>query len=929
MIPIRQLQTFLAHYKMLLLIAFILIFNLPVFAQKNFISGKVTDTAAKTELHYCIAALINQADSVLHTSVRTNEAGEFYISKIPAGKYTLMLSYPRMADYLLPVNITDTSQIKLGAIPMVNLAVLMQEVIVKSGLAIRMRGDTLEYNADSFALRPNDNVEELLKRLPGIQIDRNGKIIAQGKEVKKILVDGDEFFSDDPGLATQFLKAGAVDKVQVFDQRSDAAQFTGIDDGVRNKTINLKLKSDKKNGAFGKLSAGSDGKNYYNTDAMGALFKGSKKMSAFAMASKTGKEGIANNELVKYVAQDYESIDDGNNHFFSNNEYENENYYGNGLPSVLYGGAHYSDKWKGGKQKLFSNYRIKQINASGWVTALNTTKMPDGTGFTSQDNATENSNSFMQKASGNFTMPVDSFSVLKLSLNGSLNSNTINTTGNSYSKNEKNFLVNNSRQRGKELSDAGKFGANISYQRRFRKEGRTLSFIAQQELNQGKKNNYNYSDNNYFDPLSGILNKTDTLDQLQSSNMQNKVFAGKLTVTEKLTKQLSVIVEYGFKSNQTTNRFNTFNNNNGNYTAKVDTLSNNYLFALNTNITGASFSWNKKEINITVGTKMYFTGFKQIDEDLKIERRRSFTNLAPQANIQIPLKTYSSLSLSYSGQTIQPDADQLQPLRRSSNPLLVELGNPDLQPGFTHVASINYYTFNLKKESNFSVYSSVYFTENNIALKRTTDAQSKTITQYVNLNNVPGVNGSIQYSWRYKKIHLRPSLNLSIGKSGYITILNDVTVKNETVYSSLGSSVFYDLDNKLSVGYTARLSLNKYNSNIADGQSPDMITHSHGINMKAFLPKKIELVSDCNFDFQPANNTFNSSFNTIRWNASVTKKLFKGDKAYVKFSVNDILNNNTGYNRYDYGSGSGESDRLTIKRYFLLTVGWDFSKSIQ
>lgn len=133
-----------------------------------------------------------------------------------------MISYPRLADYLQPLTVADTSKINLGRIDMVTVAVLLDEVVIRSGLPIRMRGDTLEYTADSFAVTPGANVQELLKRLPGILVDRNGKITAQGKEVEKILVDGDEFFSDDPALASQFLTADAVDKVQVFDKKSEA-----------------------------------------------------------------------------------------------------------------------------------------------------------------------------------------------------------------------------------------------------------------------------------------------------------------------------------------------------------------------------------------------------------------------------------------------------------------------------------------------------------------------------------------------------------------------------------------------------------------------------------------------------------------------------------------------------------------------------------
>ncbi|MBC7887670.1 MAG: hypothetical protein H7Z13_07255, partial [Ferruginibacter sp.] len=331
--PIQQPMHVLYRIAAYLLLFSVVFFsNLSLFAQKNFIKAVVRDTAGKKNLHYSTASLIDLADSTLYLSVRTNELGAFEINKIPPGKYTLMVSYPRMADYLQQVIITDTTKTDLGKIDMVTMAVLLDEVVMRSGLPIRMRGDTLEYTADSFAVRPGANVEELLRRLPGIEVDREGKITAQGKDVKKILVDGDEFFSDDPGLVAKFLNADAIDKVQVFDKKSEATEFTGIDDGSRTKTINLKLKKNKKNGSFGKLAAGSDGKKYYNHEAMASVFSGAKKISVFGLSSKTGKEGLSYNELSKYVGQDYEMIEDGTGSFSSNNEYENENYYGNGLP---------------------------------------------------------------------------------------------------------------------------------------------------------------------------------------------------------------------------------------------------------------------------------------------------------------------------------------------------------------------------------------------------------------------------------------------------------------------------------------------------------------------------------------------------------------------------------------------------------------------
>lgn len=898
--------------------------------EKNSLKGIVVDTAEHKNLHYAIVALIDLADSTLYSADRSVEDGTFLFTNIKPGKYSFMVSYPRMADYLKELTITDTSKIDLGKIEMITAAVLLQEVIVRSGAPIRMRGDTLEYTADSFAVRPHANVEELLKRLPGVQLDKDGKITAQGQEVKRVLVDGDEFFSDDPGLATKYLRADAIDKVQVFDARSDQANFTGVDDGVRTKTINLKLKKNKKNGYFGKIAAGSDGDQYYNHEAMGALFNGTKKMSLFGLSSKTGKAGISGNELSKYVGQDYEMIDDGTGAigFRSNTEYEGDGYYGSGLPAVESGGAHYSNKWNNNKQKLFSNYRIKQINATGWSNSKGTTVLPDGTGFRNNGQNKETSYSFGQKASASFTAAIDSFSTVKISFNGGFDNGNRNNTSVSGSENEKGFRVNASNQAYRSIFDTKRLGANISYQRQFRKKGRTLSMSLQNETNRRNNDSYNYSENSYYDPASGAYKNADTLNQLQQTVNSFESYATRIMYTDRLSTAIGVSVEYGWKTGRSGNMFNVFNNRNGKYSDRVDSLSNDYIFTANTHITGATLSVNKKKFNMTVSAKLFFTGFNQLNNDLKQESLRNFTNLAPQANLTYRLSANGSLSFHYDGQTTQPSTEQLQPLRKSSNRLYVQIGNPDLQPGFNHNASVSYYNFNSVKNSWVNASVSMNYAENAVVTKGQIDAQNRTVSQYINMNGIVGVNGYAGYNWYYKKLGLRPSINSSFGRYGSYSIQNGRKIKNESIYVNTSFSLNYNWKDNLTLGYRGSVNYNIGYSDVANFQTTRNLSHRHSLNTTAYLPLKIEFSSDCSFNFQPKNGSFSTNFNTIQWNASLQKKFLRNEQGVIKFSVNDILNNNTGYNRSVYGSNVYESDRLVIRRYWLLTLAWNFSKSL-
>src|SRR5688500_17755191 len=271
----------IAMKKLTALLVVLFAISLSVFSQDAALKGTVIDTSEKRNLSNAVIGVLRPADSVLVTFTRSDKNGHFTLKLSPAQareKYIIMVTRPSYADYFDRVEITKGAPVDLGTIAMTLKSQLLQEVVVQHKLgAIRIKGDTTEYVADSFKMGAGATVEDLLKKLPGIQVDKDGKITAQGETVQKVLVDGEEFFSEDPTIATRGLTADAVDKVQSFDKKSDQAAFTGIDDGEKTKTINLQLKEDKKKGYFGKLETGTDGNKFWNNKLMFNAFKGKRK----------------------------------------------------------------------------------------------------------------------------------------------------------------------------------------------------------------------------------------------------------------------------------------------------------------------------------------------------------------------------------------------------------------------------------------------------------------------------------------------------------------------------------------------------------------------------------------------------------------------------------------------------------------------------
>ena len=273
-----------------LLCCFSMVMN--VYSQTSSIKGTITDTIEKKNLSNTVVALLRKNDSTLMRFTRADIGGNFLMTNLKEGKFIIMITHPYLGDYFDTLNLSAGAAIDLGKIFMTPKSKLLAEVILKSGSPIRIKGDTTIYTADSFKVREGANVEELLRRLPGIQVDKNGQITAMGEKVKKVLVDGEEFFGSDPGIATKNLRADVVKEVEVFDKKSDQAEFTGIDDGVKDKTINLKLKDDKKKGYFGKIEAGGGLKDKYNNDIMLNAFKGKRKLAAYGIMSNTGQTNL-------------------------------------------------------------------------------------------------------------------------------------------------------------------------------------------------------------------------------------------------------------------------------------------------------------------------------------------------------------------------------------------------------------------------------------------------------------------------------------------------------------------------------------------------------------------------------------------------------------------------------------------------------------
>ncbi len=264
-------------------------------AQKfpGIVKGVLTDTEG-TPLGDATVSVMNARDSALVSFTITSNSGYFEIKNVDAGSYYALFSYQGYAPLKKPFAVTSAQPvIDLAAIKLERSYKTLGEVIVADEAPIRIKGDTIAYNAGSFKTKPNATVEDLLKKLPGMTVERDGTVKAQGENVQKVYVDGKEFFGNDPKLATKNLSADMIDQVEVYDDMSEQAKFNKIDDGSRSKAINLKLKKDKKKGVFGKANAGYGTRDRYDAGLTANFFKGATQVSVIAKANNTNNIGFS------------------------------------------------------------------------------------------------------------------------------------------------------------------------------------------------------------------------------------------------------------------------------------------------------------------------------------------------------------------------------------------------------------------------------------------------------------------------------------------------------------------------------------------------------------------------------------------------------------------------------------------------------------
>jgi hypothetical protein len=895
-------------------------------AQTGF-KGKIIDSTEKKLLSNAVVTVLRTKDSVLVKFTRSDKNGSYLLQNIEPGKYIVEVSYPGYASFADVIECKPGTLTDIPAINIIPKSKLLQEIIIQQKVsAIRIKGDTTEYKADSFKVGPNASVQDLLKKLPGLQVNSKGEITAQGQKVEKILVDDEEFFSDDPAVVSQNLRADVVDKVQVFDKKSEQAEFTGVDDGQKTKTINLEIKEDKKKGYFGKIEAGTDFGRYRNIKGMINSFKKKQKIAAYATNNNTSFQGLNWNEQRNFGSNDFnmQMNEDGDMMFWSEGDDFSQ---GQGLPGSTTAGISYINKWNKDKQSINSSLQFNDQDINGRNESITKTILPD-TSFTNTTAETFRSFRDRKKVNVVFDWQLDSSSSMKLKAAGSLINSRRQTNFNGSSISEENAIINTTSRSVSNDAENRDFTSELAWKKKFKKTGHTLSITGNFSNNAKSGTGLLLADNTFFGKTGNTVAQQ-TIDQQRINDENRQTVQSAVVYTEPLAKKLFLELNYRNNFNRNNSLQNTFEKDgSGNgYNRLLDSLSNDFRFRTTDHNGGFSVRFVQKKYTISAGVAAGRTRFGVDELRKNTQRSAVFTNLLPKASIKFTPKKQRSITLSYTGVTQNPTLQQINPIINNIDPVNITIGNENLKQAFRHTISFNASDYKIIKSRSFYAFGDFSFVNNDITNANTVDTLGRRINQSVNVNG--NYNGSVYAAYSFD---IGKGLNMNIYTQNQINqninFINGFRNVNNNYMASIAIGLYKWNDKPLNFGISIRPGRNFSRSSI----NPNIVTKFWQLNSHPSIEWKLKkqklfIEIDGNFTLYQRTGVFQNQRNVFLINGSIKRTFTKTDAFELKLSVNDLLNQNIGIQRNVTSNFIQENTFQNLRRFFLLSLTWNFNKN--
>ncbi|MCH7411632.1 TonB-dependent receptor family protein [Belliella sp. DSM 111904] len=873
------------------------LFSSNTHAQKSnwILQGVIQDNLSEP-LNSATVTLLDPNDSTLIAFGVSNAQGQFQIKGLREEKLLIQVAFLGFEAYHKIIQKpTEGNELLLDTITLIERTTELDEFTLEDIAPITIKKDTIEYHADAFKTQPNANVEELLKRLPGVEVDQNGNIKAQGETVNRILVDGKEFFGTDPKIASKNLLAEAIEKVQILDRKSEQAQFTGIDDGQREKTINLKLKKDYKNGFFGNISAGYGPDQRYSIQGNANKFTENQQISFLGLSNNINEQGFSIDNYLNFQGgiqglgaggAGVVRITIGGGGAGSAGIPINNGQRLNGIMDSHGYGANLNQDF-GKKTQLRSSYFLNNLNHQISQSTDRLNFFPSGN-LISQESSIQDNQSTNHKINAIIDHKIDSLNSFRSTSSAQLNLTDRIARSETVNRDDEGNMLNSGNRLNLTTGSGYQANTEMLLRHRFKKPGKTISANLTFGLSLDENEGSLYAENEFF----GDNPSLEIIQQEQIQKNENFSYGANISYTEPLGGRKYLELVYNIRQNRNKVNQSVFDREGENLVFN-EPLSNHFNALYTYHRPGANVSYNAGSYNIVAGIALQATTLNGETYLTQTQVNNSFQNLLPSMNMNYSFSNTKNLTLNYQTNVNEPSIQQLQPVINNSDPLNIYIGNPNLRPAYMHSMRINYNSFDMGKFINLFANMFVNHTENSIVNAQSIDdRQIRTIIP-VNVKNNTVMGGNFNLGFPLKAIHSRFNIGPNFNHNRSFTLLNDL--EDQIKILNLGGNFRYDFTWKeyINFGLAANISRQNTAYNFNPQQNQRFINQSYSTDLGLNFLQKYSFNTKYNLlRYNSQTSDFDESIPLL--NISLSRFVLKNNMGEVKLSCDNLLNQNIG-----------------------------------
>ncbi len=898
-----------------------LLFISMITAQQFTISGTVSDSTSGQKLLSATVFLESVEDSTLITYSITDMDGKFLLTgNTNYQKLNFFTSFQGYKEYSTVIDLANGRTIDLGNLSLNNDIKALGDIVVSARRApITVKRDTLEFNAKSFNTQADATLEDVIKQLPGVELDKDGKIKVNGKEVTKILVNGKEFFGNDPQIALKNLPKEIIDKIQVTESKTEEQKQSGDSGDDNASEINITIDEDKNKGLFSRFTASGGTDDRYSLSGIVNYFNEDFRISVLGSSNNINSPGFSFDEIYDAMGSSAYSITRSSNGSFGINGL---NFGSNGgITSSRSAGLNVTNEFSE-KFEVDGNYFYGSSSNIDATDSRRTTFLPDRS-FTTSSSSRSNSDGDNLRFGSRITIKPDTLTTISIRPGGTISSNFGSSNRTSASVDENGDLINDLTSSNFTDADTRNLSSSFYVSRRLKTKGSYLSLSANVFDDSNDSRSLFNSVRNTF----GNNASTEIQNQRIEQNTQTINYRFNPTYRQTLNESIRAKVEYTYDNRDQTSRRGVFNVGQTTGDGIFDpSLSNDFNVLSEQHRPEIGFDYEKNDLRIELGTGYIYQTLESDDALQQVSFDKEFKNIALQANIRQKLGKFGRVSLDYSNRVNVPNVRQLQPVADRTDPTNIIVGNPDLDATVNHQIYLNVSNYNWETDQGFYMGGSINFNQDAVTAITTTDENLIRTTSYTNVDgNRDGyLYADYTKSWKKDQREIGGSISFNGNYNRSLAFTNGTQFESIATSITPGLRFEYSIIDQFDIDINYDIDLNNTSYDIASIQDQEFVNHTVAIDLTSFWPENFTtgLRGEYNRFGNVSSEFDNDSFVLI---GSLGYK-FAGDKAIVKVTAYDILDQVISTRRVATQDYVLDTSNLVLQQYFLASFTYKFSK---